>query len=32
MNNGSMYRVIFDEAKTVEVDAVLENLDGYFAS
>jgi hypothetical protein len=31
-NNGGTYRVLFDEAKTVEVDAVLDNLDGSLAS
>jgi hypothetical protein len=31
-NNGGTYRVLFDEAKTVEVDAVLDSLDGSLAS
>jgi hypothetical protein len=31
-NNGGTYRVLFDEANTVEVDAVLDNLDGSLAS
>jgi hypothetical protein len=31
-NNSGTYRVLFDEAKTVEVDAVLDNLDGSLAS
>jgi hypothetical protein len=31
-NNGGTYRVLFDEAKTSEVDAVLDNLDGSLAS
>jgi hypothetical protein len=31
-NNGGTYRVIFDKAKTVEVDTVLDNLDGSLAS
>jgi hypothetical protein len=32
MNNGGTYRVLFDKAKTVEVDAVMDNLDGSHAS
>jgi hypothetical protein len=31
MNNGVKYRVLFDKAKRVEVDAVLDNLDGSLA-
>jgi hypothetical protein len=31
-NNGGMYRVLFDEAKTMEVDAVLDNLDDPLVS
>jgi hypothetical protein len=31
-NNGSTCRVLFDEAKTVEVDVILDNLDGSLAS
>jgi hypothetical protein len=29
---GGIYRVLFDEAKIVEVEAVLDNLDGSLAS
>jgi hypothetical protein len=32
MNNGGTYHVIFDQSNTVEVDAVLDNLDGSLAS
>jgi hypothetical protein len=32
MNNGGTYRVLSDKAKTVEVDAVMDNLDGSLAS
>jgi hypothetical protein len=31
-NNGGTYCVLFDEAKAVEVDVVLDNLDGSLAS
>jgi hypothetical protein len=31
-NNGGTYHVLFDKAKTVAVDAVLDNLDGSLAS
>jgi hypothetical protein len=31
-NSGGIYRVLFDEANTVDVDAVLDNLDEYLVS
>jgi hypothetical protein len=32
MNNGGMYCVLFDKAKTVEVDAILGSVDVYLKS